>query len=608
MKVWRSGHSSKAELLRPTKPNIILGSSAQYHDSAAALVVDGEVVAAASEERFSRLKHDSSIPVRAARWCLDHAGVTIDDVDHVVFYEKPLKKFERLMINQLLHFPKSFKAFQRSCMVWLTDKLWVRNTLCKDLGVHPDKLLWCEHHLSHAASVFYGSALEEAAILTADGVGEWATTGLWHGSSEGIKPIFEISFPHSIGLVYSAFTAFLGFRVNNGEYKVMGMAAYGDPIYEEQVRKVLWPEEDGSFAVDTTYLSYHYSATDSYTPAFEALFGEPRFPGSDFDPTTPEGKRFADIAASIQKVTEDCMVGLANRLHKETGSDHLCMAGGVALNSVANTAILQRTPFKTLTVHPAAGDAGGSVGAALWVWNEVLNQPRNKPIHTAGLGRAWSHDEIAELLEDLKVTHTDVGEGVCEAAAQDIAEGKVIGWMQGGFEWGPRALGHRSILANPRDPDMQDRVNEKVKFRERFRPFAPSVMAGAESRYFDIPEGSNQPIRWMLMVVDVLEDQRAAMPAITHVDGTARIHVVEESANARYHKLLAELGEKTGHPIVLNTSFNLKGEPIVHSPISALATFMRCGIDVLYIDSFRIDKADMRGLERVAGKSAMAAI
>ena len=584
----------------------ILGISAQYHDAAAALIRDGVVVAAASEERFSRIKHDPSIPVRATRWCLEHAGITMDDVDHVVFYEKPLKKFERLMVHQLLHFPKSFKAFQRSCMVWLTDKLWIRNGLVKQLEVHPDKLLWCEHHLSHAASVFYGSPHPEAAILTVDGVGEWASTGLWRGDASGITPLLEVSFPHSIGLVYSAFTAFLGFRVNNGEYKVMGMAAYGDPIYKDEVLRVLWPEEDGAFAVDTQYLSYHYSATDSYTPAFESLFGAPRTPGSELDPTTPEGKRFADIAASIQAVTEDCLVGLANRLHQETGSDHLCMAGGVALNSVANTAILQRSPFKTLSVHPAAGDAGGAVGAAFWAWNEVLNQDRNAPLTTAGLGQAWSHSEIGEILDDLKIAHTDMGESVCTAAAEDISAGKVIGWFQGGFEWGPRALGHRSILANPRDPNMQDRVNEKVKFRERFRPFAPSVKAGDEGRYFDIPDGSHQPIRWMLMVVPVKADQRAAMPAITHVDGTARIHVVEQSANPRYHGLLSALGEKTGHPIVLNTSFNLKGEPIVSSPVSALATFMRCGIDVLYIDSYRIDKADMRGLDRVADTSAMA--
>jgi carbamoyltransferase len=583
-----------------TMSTTVLGISAQYHDAAAALVRDGVVIAAASEERFSRLKHDASIPVRATRWCLEHAGITMDEVDHVVFYEKPLKKFERLIVSQILHFPKSFKAFQRSSMLWLTDKLWVRNTLVKKLGVHPDKLLWSEHHLSHAASVFYGSAHKEAAILTVDGVGEWASTMLWKGGPDGIKPLFQIDFPHSIGLVYSAFTAFLGFRVNNGEYKVMGMAAYGDPIFEEQVRKVIWPEEDGSFSVDTKYLSYHYSATDSTTEAFEELFGEPRYPGEDFDPTTPEGKRFADIASSIQKVTEDCLVGLANRLHRETGLDHLCLAGGVALNSVANTQILNRTPYKTLSIHPAAGDAGGAIGAALWAWNEVLCLPRNEEISKPGLGRSWSHAEVSEILSDLKITATDLGEDLAATAAADIADGKVIGWVQGGFEWGPRALGHRSILANPRDPDMQDRVNEKVKFRERFRPFAPSVQAGSEGRYFEIPEGSEQPIRWMLMVVPVKEDQREAMPAITHIDGTARIHVVDEAANPRYHALLGELGKKTGHPIVLNTSFNLKGEPIVSSPVSALATFMRCGIDVLYLDTFRIDKSDMRGLERVS--------
>ncbi len=577
----------------------ILGISAQYHDSAAALIRDGVVIAAANEERFSRLKHDASLPIRAARWCLEEAGITVDELDHVVFYEKPLRKFERLMIMQLLHFPKSLKAFQRSSMVWLTEKLWIRNALVKQLDVHPDKLLWCEHHLSHAASVFYSSGLEEAAILTVDGVGEWATTALWKADSSGIHPISQINFPDSIGLIYSAFTAFLGFRVNNGEYKVMGMAAYGDPIYEEQVRQVLIPSDDGSFSVNRKFVSYHYSATDSYTPAFEQLFGEPRFPGTTFDPTTPEGKRYADIAASIQKVTEDCLVGLANRLHQETGLDHLCMAGGVALNSVANTEILNRSPFKTLQVHPAAGDAGGSLGAAYWAWNEVLNNERSPELKTAGLGKSWSHEDIGELLTDLKITHVDLGDGLAESAAEEIANGKVIGWFQGGFEWGPRALGHRSILANPRDPDMQDRVNEKVKFRERFRPFAPSVLEGAEDRYFEIPEGADQPIRWMLMVVPVKEDQRAAMPAITHVDGTARIHVVTEEANPEYHKLLVQLGEKTGHPIVLNTSFNLKGEPIVHSPVSALATFMRCGLDVLYLGSYRIDKADMRGLERV---------
>jgi len=577
----------------------ILGISALYHDAAAALVVDGSVVAAASEERFSRLKHDSALPVRATKWCLEQGGITMDDVDHVVFYEKPLRKFERLMVMQLLNFPWSFKAFQRASLVWLTDKLWVRNSLVKKLEVHPDKILWSEHHLSHAASAFYCSPFEEAAILTVDGVGEWATTTLWKGTAEGLEQIHEIRFPHSIGLVYSAFTAFLGFRVNNGEYKVMGMAAYGEPRFEAEVRKVLRPHEDGSFSVDTKYVKYHYSATDSYTDAFAAMFGEPRFPGAHFDPTTPQGKHWADVAASIQKVTEECLVGLANRIHADTGMDNLCMAGGVALNSVANLEVLTRSPFKRLHIHPAAGDSGGAVGAALWAHNDVLGGARGAPMTQAGLGQAWSHEEVGQMLGDLKIAHEDVGEAVSSMAAADIAEGKVIGWFQGGFEWGPRALGFRSILANPRDVLMQDRVNEKVKFRERFRPFAPSVMAGAEDRYFEIPEGAEQPIRWMLMVVPVKEDQRAQMPAITHVDGTARIHVVEEAANPAYHQLLQALGEQTGHPIVLNTSFNLKGEPIVSSPVHALATFMRCGLDVLYLGAYRVDKSQMRGLERV---------
>ncbi len=577
----------------------ILGISALYHDSSATLVVDGNVVAAACEERFSRLKHDSSLPVRAAQWCLEQGGITIDDVDHLAYYEKPLKKFERLMIMQLLHFPKSFKAFQRASMLWLTDKLWVRNNLVRELGIHPAKILWSEHHLSHAASTFYASPFEEAAVLTVDGVGEWATTALWRGTPDGLEKLHEIHFPHSIGLVYSAFTAFLGFRVNNGEYKVMGMAAYGEPRFEEEVRRVLILNDDGSFSVDKKYIKYHYSATESYTEAFEELFGEPRFPGSHFDPTSGEGKRWADVAASIQKVTEDCLVGLANRLYEETGLENLCMAGGVALNSVANLEVLTRTPFKRLHVHPAAGDAGGSLGAALWAHNEVLGGARGEPVNHAGLGKSWTHEQIGEMLKDLKIAHEDIGDELCQQAASDIADGKVIGWFQGGFEWGPRALGFRSILANPRDVEMQDRVNEKVKFRERFRPFAPSVMAGAESRYFEIPEGAEQPIRWMLMVVPVKEDQRPLMPAITHIDGTARIHVVEKSANPAYHGLLEALGEKTGHPIVLNTSFNLKGEPIVSSPVHALATFMRCGLDVLYMGSYRIDKSQMRGLDRV---------
>jgi carbamoyltransferase len=581
-------------------PRSILGISALYHDAAAALVQDGDVVVAACEERFSRVKHDSSLPVRATQWCLDEAGLTMNDIEHVVYYEKPLRKFERLLVSQLLHFPKSLKAFQRSSMVWLTDKLWVRNNLVKEIGVDPTKLLFCEHHLSHAAAAFYCSDFDEAAILTVDGVGEWATTGLWRGGPDGIVPIHEIRFPHSIGLVYSAFTAFLGFRVNNGEYKVMGMAGYGQPRFENEVRQILQPQEDGSFQVDTRKVQYHYSATDSYTDAFIELFGEPRFPGAKFDPETTEGQRWADVAASIQKVTEDCLVGLARRLHEETGLKHLCMAGGVALNSVANLELLERAPFEALYVHPAAGDSGSAIGCALWAWNDVLKRPRGAPLTRAGIGQAWSHEAIGELLGDLKITHVDTGDAFARRAAEDIAEGKVIGWFQGGFEWGPRALGFRSILADPRNPDMQDRVNEKVKFRERFRPFAPSVMAGAEDRYFQIPDGADQPIRWMLMVVPVLEDQRAAMPAITHVDGTARIHVVEEAANPAYHRLLAALGEITGHPIVLNTSFNLKGEPIVNSPIIALATFMRCGLDVLYLGSYRIDKSDMRGLDRVS--------
>lgn len=573
----------------------VLGISALYHDAAAALLCDGEIVAAASEERFSRVKHDAALPIRAIEFCLNQVGIHIDDVEAVVYYEKPLQKFERLLVSQVLSFPKSLKAFHRMSMRWLTDKLWVRNNLVQALGIDADKLLFCNHHLSHAASAFYCSPHEEAAILTADGVGEWATTALYRGGPGGITPLSEIRFPQSIGLVYSAFTAFLGFRVNNGEYKVMGMAAYGEPRFTDKVMKVLSPRDDGSFVVDMSYFSYHYSATDSYNQKFIDLFGEPRFPGDDFDPTSESGRFYADIAASIQRVTEICMVNLAGALHRETGLDALCMAGGVALNSVANRAILTQSPFKSVYVQPAAGDAGSAMGCALWAWNEVLGGERGRGLRQANLGQSFGEGALAELLGDLNIRYEPVGEKLTQRAAEDIHQGKVIAWFQGRFEWGPRALGYRSILADPGQSGMKDRINRSVKFREPFRPFAPSTTAEAAPKYFDLADGGDALSRWMLMVSPVLDTAKSTLPAITHADGTARVQVVEADENPLYHQLISDFGALSGHSALLNTSFNLKGEPMVASPIEALATFQRSEMDVLYLGQNRIIKAALSG-------------
>ncbi len=567
----------------------VLGLSGLYHDSAAVLLRDGVVVAAASEERFTRVKHDASLPVLAARWCLEDAGIRAEDLDWVTWYEKPLRKFERMLVTQVLEFPRSLTAFRRSTYNWLTDKLWVKTAIVNALAVRPDRVLFSDHHQSHAASAFYASPFEEAAILTVDGVGEWATTSLWRGSSKGLELLGEILFPESIGLFYSAFTAYLGFQVNDGEYKVMGMAGFGEPRFVDEVRKVLRPRDDGSFDVDRRYVAWHWSAEDSYTPALEELLGPARFPGAPFDPSTPEGKRWADIAASVQAVTEDALVSLARALHARTGLPNLCLAGGVALNSVANRHVLERGPFSRLSVQPAAGDAGGAMGAALWTWHEVMGKPRAPALVTPGLGKAWDDDAIERTLAELKVKHERVApERVTERAVTDLAEGKVLGWFQGRFEWGPRALGHRSILADPRRADMKERINAKIKYRELFRPFAPSVTFGDEARYFRIPPGGELPAEWMLLVAPVTDD---ALPATTHVDGTARVHVVHEAANPPYHALLRGFGEATGTPVLLNTSFNLKGEPIVTSPVQALATFFRSGLDVLWLGCHRVEQA-----------------
>ncbi|WP_287128892.1 carbamoyltransferase [Candidatus Cyanaurora vandensis] len=588
----------------------VLGISCFYHDAAAALVVDGQLVAAAEEERFSRRKHDSDFPRLAVAFCLQRAGISLGDVDYVVFYEKPLLKFERLLLTQLANFPKAAGVFSKAMLTWIKDKLWVKAKLVSILDLDPAKILFSEHHLSHAASAFLCSPFEHAAILTVDGVGEWATCswGEGHGNRLALKG--EVHFPHSVGLLYSAFTAFLGFEVNEGEYKVMGMAPYGQPKYVDQIWKLVDLAPDGSFTLDLDYFSWHHSVNRSFTQRFVELFGEPRQPESRFvtrqtglpanespasDQELDRCQYYADIASSIQKVTEEILLHLTRTLHAQTGLKNLCLAGGVALNSVANYRLLQETPFENIYIQPAAGDSGGAVGAALYVYNTVLNQPRQFVMEHAYWGQEFSESEIHAYLtqERIPFAHFEDEERLLDHVAGDLTQDKVIGWFNGRFEWGPRALGARSIIASPRSPAMREIVNVKIKFREPFRPFAPSVLAERTEEYFVFPAVNQQhPPRFMLMVCPVREEKRAEVPAITHVDGSGRLQTVTAQSNPRYHRLITKFSNETGTPLVLNTSFNLRGEPIVTTPANAFSTFSRSGLDTLVLGNFLVRKAN----------------
>ncbi len=573
----------------------VLGVSALYHDAAAALLRDGEVVGAVSEERFSRVKHDASLPVQATRALLAEAGITAADLHSVVFYEKPLRKYERLLVTHALYFPRTLPAFVRSQVAWLTDKLWLKNRLCTEFGVRPEQVLFCEHHLAHAASAFYGSDAEEAAVLVADGVGEWATTSLWKGDASGLHPLAEVRFPHSLGLLYSAFTAWAGFAVNEGEYKLMGLASYGTPTHVDAVRKLIQLHPDGGFAIDLAYVRWHVSATQSFGPRFEALFGPARPPGDGLDPATPEGLYYANVAASVQVVLEESLLGLARNLHERTGCSTLAYAGGVALNGVANQRLAAEGPFQRMVVHPAAGDAGGALGAAWWAWVEVLGGPRPKQRLRPGLAPGWSRERTAKLLNDLGQLPEDCGDAAPERAAEDLAAGSVVAWQEGPAEWGPRALGHRSILADPSRAATRDQLNHSVKFREPFRPFAPAVLPEDAAALFDLPAGSEQLATWMLLVAPAKEGTAERLPATTHVDGTARVQVVDPELSPVFTRLVRAFRDTTGVPAVLNTSFNLRGEPIVHSPVDALATFHRSHIDVLYVDGYRMTRRERGG-------------
>ncbi|MBN1581604.1 MAG: carbamoyltransferase [Anaerolineae bacterium] len=590
----------------------ILGTSFFYHDSAAALIQDGELIAAADQERFSRKKHDSGFPSQAIAFCLAQAGIAADDLDYVVFYEKPLTKFERILMTSLGTFPRSWESFSEAMVTWFDQKLWIKTLIQEKVGVPADKVLFTDHHMSHAASALFCSPYEQAAIMTVDGVGEWTTMTLgqgrasWQNGADNEITLFsEQRFPHSIGLLYSAFTAFLGFKVNNGEYKVMGMAPYGQPKYLDQVYKILKVQGDSSFSLDMDYLSYHYSPTKSFNSRFVQLFGEPRVPESEFftvdtdpdldpdDPAVKKNQHYADVAASIQRATEDTLLKMANYLYEKTGLDKLCMAGGVALNSVANGRILRETPFQEVFIQPAAGDSGGALGAALYVYHVLLKKPRAFVMEHAYWGQGYTQDEIRSWLERNSVAYTYVADDValCAQLADELEQGKVIGWFQGRFEWGPRALGNRSILADPRRADMKHIVNEKIKFRELFRPFAPAVLEERSGEFYGVsaPE-QHYPPRYMLMVFAVPEDKQAIVPATTHQGGTARIQTVRREWNPLYYDIIAAFHERTGVPVLLNTSFNLRGEPIVDSPADAFKTFSNSGIDTLMLDHFLIQE------------------
>ncbi|WP_331372023.1 carbamoyltransferase family protein [Sinorhizobium chiapasense] len=592
----------------------VLGISAFYHDSAAALVEDGRVIAAAQEERFTRKKHDPSFPARAIEYCLAEARCGISDIDHVVFYDKPFLKFERLLETYLATSPRGFRSFKIAMPVWIKEKLFQKKLLRRDLGrlagvkEWPGSLLFTEHHLAHAASAYFPSPFPRAAVLTMDGVGEWCTTSLGHGRDNHLEILKEIHFPHSLGLLYSAFTYYTGFKVNSGEYKLMGLAPYGRPRFVQTILDHLIDlKEDGSFRLDQRYFDYCTGLTMT-SPAFHRLFGgEPRKPES------PLTQREMDLAASIQSVTEEVVLRLARFAKRETNERNLCLAGGVALNCVANGKLLKEGLFEDIWIQPAAGDAGGALGAALAVWHDYLNKPRatNGGDSMAGayLGPSYAQGEIEQRLTAAGATYRVLSDAEITAdTVEALVEEKAVGWMQGRMEFGPRALGGRSILGDPRSPTMQKTLNLKVKYRESFRPFAPSVRREDVADWFDLDADSP----YMLLVADVLESRRlyanhpqeqlfgidllnvprSEIPAVTHVDYSARIQTVHRETNPRYWDLLTAFKARTGCPVLVNTSFNVRGEPIVCTPEDALRCFMGTEIERLVVGNCMLKKED----------------
>jgi carbamoyltransferase len=598
------------------KRNAILGISAFYHDSAAALVVDGDIVAAAQEERFTRKRHDSAFPELAVRYCLDEAGIDIEDLDYVAFYDKPLRKFDRILETYLAFAPQGFSSFRAAVPVWVKEKIFLERSLRKGLGGRFKKnFIYTAHHQSHAASAFFPSPFEKAAILTSDGVGEWATTTWGSGEGNEIKIEKSISFPHSLGLLYSAFTYFTGFKVNSGEYKLMGLAPYGEPIYADTIRdKLIDIRPDGSFRMNMDYFAYPTGLTMTGGP-FEKLFGGPaRKMESDIT------KREMDLAASIQVVTEDIMLRCAKHVAEKTKMKHLVLAGGVALNCVANGKILREAPFEDIWIQPAAGDAGGALGCALFTWYQLLGNERKtngKDFQKGSLlGPQYDAESIKEAVDHKGARYTVIEDEakLLERVSDILAEGKIVGWFNGRMEFGPRALGSRSIIGDARNLTMQSKMNLKIKFRESFRPFAPCVLRERASEIFEMSEKHESP--YMLLVAPVREnlrknlsdDEKKAMkdpdlrkrvnvarseyPSITHVDYSARLQTVDAERHGRYYRLMKAFEKKTGSPVIVNTSFNVRGEPIVNQPSEALNCFLSTEMDALVMNDYLLLKEE----------------
>ncbi|MEO6655206.1 MAG: carbamoyltransferase [Pyrinomonadaceae bacterium] len=597
----------------------ILGISAFYHDSAATLVVDGKIVAAAQEERFTRIKHDFAFPTNAIKYCLEEGGLTADKLDAVVFYDKPFLKFERLMETYIAYAPSGLRSFMMALPLWLNQKLFLPREIDKGLdNLYEGPIYFTTHHGSHAASAFFPSPFKEAAIITFDGVGEWSTTTWGVGLDNKIDLMKEIRFPHSIGLLYSAFTYYAGFKVNSGEYKLMGLAPYGEPKYAQKIYDNLIDiKDDGSFWLDQSYFNYSAGLTMT-NEKFDQLFGQPPRVAEDAQLT----QFHMDIAASIQVVTEDVMMRIVNHVHKETGMENLCMAGGVALNCVANGIIRRESPFKNLWLQPAAGDAGGSLGGALFVWYQLWDSPRTpeQPDSQSGsyLGPHYSNDQIKTYLESANANATfyEQDDGLCDEIAKLLDAGKVVGLFQGRMEFGPRALGGRSIIGDPRNVEMQTKMNVKIKFRESFRPFAPSVLAERAADYFDldgtspymllvapVKEEIRRPLtkeQQQLFGIEKLKAIRSDLPAITHVDYSARIQTVDPTGSPRYYKIIKAFEKLTGCGVVVNTSFNIRGEPIVCRPEEAYRCFMFTDMDALVLENYiclKEDQPEMPGSE-----------
>jgi carbamoyltransferase len=574
----------------------ILGISAHYHDSAAALVVDGVPVCAVQEERLSRRKNDSAFPLAASEWCLDRAGLAPEELDAVVFYEKPMLKFERILVTALRAFPRSWRSFPHAMQNTLGGKLWVKGIIASQLGVRPDRILFCEHHQSHAAAAFLTAPTRKAAILTADGVGEWATLTVGKGEiDEGgrasVRLLRELRFPHSLGMLYSTFTAYLGFPVNEGEYKVMGLAAYGTPRYAEVMARIVRRTADGGVALDLSYFDFHAGARRSYSQKLVEALGPPRDAWDPIDLQTSDGQRYADVAASVQRVLEDILVDLARRLHDETQLEDLCLGGGVALNGVANARILRESGFRNLYVPCAPGDAGCALGAALYADRVHFGRPHRAVPDHPFWGPPVDAGELVRVAEEDGFSAERVGGAeLLDRVAAQLEQGRIVGWMQGQCELGPRALGNRSILAAPHGAEMRERLNRSIKFREEFRPFAPAVPLEHADRYFELPSGGARLCRFMSGVFPVRHPWREKLAAVTHVDGTARVQAVDKAVSPLFHALLEAYGARSGIPVLLNTSFNLAGEPIVNRAVEGYSTFRRSGIDVLVAGDALVEK------------------